>query len=176
MSTAVLPTHVTVEEFLTRPERQDGFFEELVEGVVYVCPNVKPRHNEIVARLERELLPLEERGFVVRGEVACRLTTESLPNTDASVFSRAIWEAQNLDEFFQVPPALAIEVHSPSNRQLQRKASLYLEHGAEQVWIVYPKARRIHVLTPDGEGDRDAREDEHVEFHGIRIAVSEILP
>ncbi len=54
-----------------------------------MSPNDKPRHNEVVRRIERQLLPLEEQGFVVLGEVACRVTDSSLPNTDVAVI-RAI--------------------------------------------------------------------------------------
>ena len=119
--------------------------------------------------------PLEERGYEVFGEVACRVTDFPLPNTDAAVILRERLEAANPDEFIREAPALAIEVHSPGKRQLRRKADLYLEHGAEQVWIVYPKTRRVLVLTPGGE-DNQVREGETLEFHGVTGPVSEIFP
>ena len=175
MSTAVQPHPITVEEFLERPERWDGNHEELIEGEIYLSPNNKPRHNEVVRRIERRLLPLEEEGFVVLGEVACRVTDSSLPNTDAAVLSRERWEATGWDTFLREAPALAVEVASPKQtRKLLLKAALYLEHGAEQVWIAYPEKRVVQVLTADGS--REARENEIVEFHGIVIPVSEIFP
>ena len=159
----------TVAEFLERPAREDGFCEELIEGEIYVSPNAKPLHNETVRRLERLLQPLEGSGFIVLGEVACRLSEKSLPNTDVAVIQEAIWSAalQN-NEFIRQSPALVVEVHSPNNRQLQHKAALYLEGGAEQVWIVYPNARRVRVLMQ--EDDYDVRSGETLEFAGLRIA------
>lgn len=175
MSTAVQPHHMTVEEFLERPERWDGNHEELIEGEIYVSPNNKPRHNEIVRRLERRLLPLEQQGFVVHGEVACRVTDSSLPNTDVAVIRQDRWEANGLDKFLPESPALVVEVASPNQmRKLLNKAALYLEYGAEQVWIAYPQKRVVQVLTADGS--REAREGETVEFHGIVIPVAEIFP
>jgi hypothetical protein len=50
---------------------------------------------------------------------------------------------------------------------------LYLEHGAEKVWIIYPKSRRVVVMTPDDI--REVREGETVDFEGITIPVSEIF-
>jgi len=175
MSTAVQPHLMTVEEFLERPERWDGNHEELIEGEIYVSPNNKPRHNEVVRRIERRLLPLEQQGFVVLGEVACRVTDSSLPNTDAAVVSRERWEATGWDAFLLEAPALVVEVASPNQiRKLLKKASLYLEYGAEQVWVADPRKKVIQVLTDSGV--REAREDETVEFHGIVIPVSEIFP
>ena len=166
---------MSVEEFLERPERWDGNHEELIEGEIYLSPNAKPRHNEVVRRIERRLQPLEAEGFVVLGEVACRVTDSSLPNTDLAVVSRERWETTGWDSFLRESPALVVEVASPNQtRKLLKKAALYLEHGAEQVWIAYPHTRVVQVLTNDG--GREAREAETVEFHGIVIPVSEIFP
>jgi len=175
MSTAVQPHQMSVEEFLERPERWDGNHEELIEGEIYVSPNNKPRHNEVVRRIERRLLALEQKGFVVHGEVACRVTDSSLPNTDVAVIREDRWAATGLDQFLKESPALVVEVASPNQtRKLLKKATLYLEYGAEQVWIAYPQRRVVQVLTTDG--NREAREGETVEFHGIVIPVSEIFP
>ena len=103
------------------------------------------------------------------------VTEDSLPNTDVCVIHRDRWEAANLDDFLREAPALAVEVASPGNRKLRRKALLYLEHGAEQVWIVYPKTRRVLVMTPENE-DYEARIDESVEFHGVTVLVRDMFP
>jgi len=177
MSTARIPGQLFVDEFLAQlVERGDGFHEELIEGEIVLSPNAKKRHNDAVRRIERALLPLEEKGFIVLGEVACRLTDKSLPNTDAAVFLQERWDAVDPDDFTRESPALAIEVVSPGNRnpKLLTKVDLYLTHGAEQVWLVYPKKKTVHVLTPDGE-DRESRVGETIEFHGIRILVADIF-
>src|SRR5947208_17119814 len=105
MSTAVQPHLMTVEEFLERPERWDGNHEELIEGEIYVSPNNKPRHNIVVDRIQERLQPLKKEGFVVFGEVACRVTDSSLPNTDIAVIRQDRWEATGLDDFLRESPA-----------------------------------------------------------------------
>lgn len=117
-----------MEEFLQRPERTDGYFEELIYGIVYVSPNVKKWHVDIVHRLMQKLSPLRERGFYVFGEVACRLTDRSLSNTDVTAVRRERWDAIDDDDFIREAPAFAVEVASPSNRKMREKALLYLEH------------------------------------------------
>jgi Uma2 family endonuclease len=44
-------------------------------------------------------------------------------------------------------PDFAVEVISPDDRadRVQYKAQTYLEKGAKQVWLVYPRAQQIHV-------------------------------
>ena len=173
MSTAIFPARLTVDEFLGRPERWDGNYEELIEGEVYVSPNNKKGHNDLVERIREYLRPLRDRGFSVQGEVACRVTDDSLPNTDVAVIQSDRWDAVDRNDYLREAPALAVEIASPGNRQLQRKASLYLEHGAEQVWIVYPKTQRVRVLTP--EDDYDARNGETIAFQGIEINLADLF-
>jgi Uma2 family endonuclease len=122
------------------------------------------------------LQPLENRGFIVRGEVACRVTPKSLPNTDVAVVRRDRWDAVDSDDFIQEAPALAIEVVSPGNRnpKLLTKVDLYSQHGAEQVWMIYPKTRTVQVLTQDG-GNWEAREGESVSFHALDLQVSDLF-
>jgi len=49
-------------------------------------------------------------------------------------------------------PELCIEVVSPSNsrKELTEKTQAYLAAGAEEVWIVYPRSRRIEVHAKQG--------------------------
>lgn len=50
-------------------------------------------------------------------------------------------------KYLQGAPAIAIEVVSAEDRAevLGRKTGLYLEHGAREVWRLYPKTRRITI-------------------------------
>lgn len=47
--------------------------------------------------------------------------------------------------YLDVAPLIAIEVISPSNtaEAVERKLAKYFENGAAEVWVVYPKSRRI---------------------------------
>jgi Uma2 family endonuclease len=77
-----------------------------------------------------------------------------------------------------VPPDLAVEVVSPSNRpgELLRKIGEYLAAGVPLVWVVYPKRRRVAVYRPDEEEPTVLKEDEYLEnlpeLPGFRCPVS----
>jgi Uma2 family endonuclease len=171
MSTIAAP--LTVEEFLARPEREDGCAEELIDGEVIVSPNAKYNHSLIVTRLVKALLPLEAQGFVVLGEVACYLDERSLPNPDVAVIRQAVSEIALRDGWLRQASELAVEVVSPGNRKLLRKVDLYLANGAEQVWLVDPRRKTITVHT--AEGFSEARMGESVEFHGCTVPVSTLF-
>ena len=49
-------------------------------------------------------------------------------------------------------PELCIEVVSPSNsrQELREKTAAYLAAGAEEVWIVYPRSKRVEVHDRQG--------------------------
>ena len=52
------------------------------------------------------------------------------------------------DDYPLGAPELAVEIVSPSDNaeDLQVKIDQYLAAGAKQVWILYPKTRRVHVF------------------------------
>lgn len=58
-----------------------------------------------------------------------------------------------------VMPDIAVEVKSPSNTlaELRQKAAIYLSHGSQLVWIIFPgsKSAEVHRLRPDGEIERE---------------------
>lgn len=172
MSTAVL---LTLDQFLARPERDDGQREELIEGELVVSPGAKVSHAEIVRRLHKILRPIEEKGFVLSNDFSCLLKPDSMPVPDLAVIASERWNAAvTADTWLDGSPELVIEVSSPTNRKLFRKATIYLEHGAEQVWIIYPKRHTATVYTV--EGAIEARMGEALEFRGVRVAVDEIFP
>jgi Uma2 family endonuclease len=156
----------------------DGVQEELIHGEIIVSPNAKPLHTDIAEHIYRKLIPLENTGrWLVKAEVACRLTEESLPNTDACVVDRQLWQdARARNEYFSHVPWLAVEVKSPGNKPgaLRKKAPLYLDHGAQQVWIVQPESSTVMIMTPEGD-DRIAGPDGTLEFEDLAIPVAGIF-
>ncbi len=171
MGTAVL---FTLQEFLARPEREDSQQEELIEGELIVSPAPKPQHAHIVEELREALRPLRQLGFVVVNDFSCTLSGVSMVSPDLAAVRNDRWQAAiSADTWLENSPELVIEVASPSNRRLHRKATLYLEHGAEQVWIVSPKRRSVSVLTSDDT--IEAREGETIDFHGVSISVTDLF-
>jgi Uma2 family endonuclease len=80
-----------------------------------------------------------------------------------------------------VPPDLAVEVVSPSNRpgELLRKIGEYLAAGVSLVWVVYPKRRCVAVYRPNEEEPTVLREGEFLEnfpeLPGFRCADSDFF-
>ena len=166
---------LTLNEFLARPERDDSQREELIEGELVVSPGAKVSRAYMVERLRESLRPLKQQDFIISNDFSCILAPHSMPVPDLAAVALARWEeAAHTDAWLLDAPELVIEVSSPSNRKLYRKAALYLEHGAEQVWIVYPKTRSVTVYT--SEGTTEPRIGESLEFHGVAVQVEEIFP
>ncbi len=176
MSEAIIHPRIAVDEFLKRSESMQGMQEELIDGEIILSPNAKKLHTEVSANIYDLLLSLKQHGFVVLGETACRLTNESLPNTDVSVVRRERWRAVPDDDFLRESPALAIEIHSPNNTKsrLLRKLELYLEHGAEQCWVVYPKERKVVVYFPDGISE-EKRIGDALSFDGCVLDLENVF-
>lgn len=167
---------LSLDEFLARPERDDAQTEELVEGELIISPAAKAWHAEIVRRLRLSLFPLErDQHYVLANDFACILGDLSMPAPDLSAVHSSRWDkAVKKDGWLEGSPELVIEVASPSNRALHRKAALYLEHGAEQVWIVNRKTRSVSVITADGK--REAPMGAAIEFRGVSVEIGSIFP
>lgn len=168
---------MTVDEFeRTYEGRLDGFWEELIGGDVYLTPFKRAYETRIQNNVYHALRPLGEQGFTVLMTVACRVTDDSLPNTDACAILSERWKATPRDEFFRGSPELVLLIKSPSNtgRKLRKKEILYLDHGAEQVWSIQPESRTVAVKTPEGD-ERVIREDGRLEFRSLILPVAGIF-
>jgi Uma2 family endonuclease len=66
---------------------------------------------------------------------------------DVAFVSHARLRGQPEDGFLPTMPDIAVEIVSPSNslRQIRRKAHIYLDNGANLVWIVRPSEKGIDV-------------------------------
>jgi Uma2 family endonuclease len=174
MSTASLPVQMSLKEFQARSPRTDGEREELIEGELVVSPDPKADHAYIVEMLREALRPLLAEGYFITNHSSCVLPPRSMPSPDLFVVRRErMMDAVRRRDWIHGAPDLVIEISSASNRRLQTKADLYLRHGAEQVWTVYPN--RHVVLVSTAEGPREARQGETFEFRGIILNVRDLF-
>lgn len=91
MSTA-LNISLSLEEFLRRPDREDGQREELVEGALILSPSAKAWHADIVRRLRRKLVLLEENGYVLINDSSCILGQQSMAAPDLAAVRQDRWK------------------------------------------------------------------------------------
>jgi Uma2 family endonuclease len=146
---------MTLEEF-REAEEEDGYRYELARGVLEVADVPDDSHGQIVSNLYRALAQHTETRprqiYRFGGASEFRLWLPGMisgRNPDAAVVLRGTPK----DGRGRRPPALAIEVVSVGGetRDYETKREEYLVYGLREYWIVDPQARRVTVLSRDGD-------------------------
>ena len=152
MRATTLTAPITLEEFERLPD--DGNKHELSEGELIVMPPVKSLHSRVALIVQKVLLNYLNQqpfgsAFAEAGYVLSR-NPLTVRQPDISILSNDRILATDEDGYFQDAPELAVEVVSPSDsaQDLEIKIEQYLHAGARQVWILYPKQKRIYVHQP----------------------------
>lgn len=149
---AALPSLMTVAQFRELPE-SGPYDYELHQGRLVQLTKPKARHQIMQANLLMMLLPKLSsfgRGSI---ELAYRAVGEfDLRAADVAFVSHARWKSMDPDDNLRGAPDLVIEVKSPSNtkRQLQGLASLCLQNGTIEFWVVDTVKQTITVVRQDG--------------------------
>ena len=145
---------MTLEDLERLPD--DGNKYEVSEGELIVMPPPKSLHSLVASRMIELLLVAGKQieGRRVLAEAGYVLSRDPLTvrEPDVSVVSKERILSTDEDGYFERAPELAMEVVSPSDsaQDLEVKVQRYLRYGAKQVWIVYPKAKRVHVYRAEG--------------------------
>jgi len=145
-------TQLTYDDFAALPD--DGKHYELLAGVLYVnpSPGLPHQHAAKVAFLQiREYFEENGLGEVFFAPFDVILSELDVAEPDILVVARP---SQFSPRGIEGPPALVVEVISPSSRKYDRvtKAARYLALGVEHYWIVDPDAR--HLVCQRAEGGR----------------------
>ena len=150
--TATLPSLLTAAEFAELPNPADGSRQELVRGRVIQIPPPKGRHGqvqlEIGARL-REVVKPQRLGWVVTEAGVLIVTNpDTVRGPDVSFYSIARHPAPP-DDYFDIPPDLAVEILSPDDRRSAVLAKIRecVTAGVAVVWLVDPDANVVTVYT-----------------------------
>ena len=141
-----ITTLLTFEEFEKLPDAPGK--RELLDGELIELPPPKFKHAITQHRIARALEPCaDSHGLVVFVELGFRLGKDrnAWLQPDVSVVRREHVAQADPEGYLEVAPLIAIEVISPGNtaEAVERKLARYFENGAAEVWIVYPKTRRI---------------------------------
>jgi len=137
---------------------------EVLEGELVVTPAPSPLHQRVSKRLQRQLEEFFEtggRGEVFDAPIDLILSAHDVVQPDLVL---VLDPAQVSARGIEGPPALLVEVLSPSSRQIDRstKAKRYAALGVVHYWILDPEARRIecyraaggtYALAAEAEGD-----------------------
>ncbi len=185
MATATQAKLLTAKEFM-EAELGEGTFE-LVRGEVIELPPAMPEHGRVCGNTFFALETYGRqsgRGYALSNDSGVQ--TERDPDTvrGAAVcfYSHARWPLSKLgSELIPVPPDLAAEVASPSDRPgaILEKVSEYLQAGVLMVWVIYPKRRYVAVYRGADEPlffrEGDILEG-FPELPGFRCPVADLFP
>ena len=174
----------TYEDWLRLPD--DGFRYEVLNGVLYMTPPPRIRHQSVSHNLELALgnfVKEHRRGVVLSAPCGVRLPGQPVPIQPDILFVRA--ERRDIigEEYVEGAPDLVVEVLSPSNWLYDRteKFRAYQEAGVLEYWIVDYSARTIEVFVLEGStyallGRFGAGETVHSQVLGdFQVAVDEVF-
>lgn len=147
---AALPALMTVEQFRNMPD--DGRAYELHYADVVTVPLPNFGVYNLQCHIA-QLLGTKLAGFGQAGiEFPYRTLSEfDLRAADLSVVRQERWQEMDDEDNLHGAPDLVIEVKSPSQTrgQLQELATLCLNTGAQEFWIVDPAKRTVTVIRRD---------------------------
>jgi Uma2 family endonuclease len=139
-------TLLTFEEFEHLPDAPGK--HELLDGELIELPPPRFKHTLVQHRIAETLRRYAvEHGLLVFVEAGFRLAARGGEwlQPDVSVVSQEQAKLAEPDGYLENSPLIAVEVISPSNtaETVERKLAKYFENGAGEVWVAYPKTRRI---------------------------------
>ena len=144
MDTTTLLTFAEFESLADTPGKR-----ELLDGELIELPPAKLRHSNIQQRIHERLRPYALERFIgeVYMEVGFKLGERQWVQPDVSLVSPEQNAASDPEGYLEGAPRLAIEVISEANtaESVDRKIEKYFAYGGEEVWVFYPKTRRVWV-------------------------------
>jgi Uma2 family endonuclease len=187
MSSATTTKRMTVEEFcdwVHQPENADKWFE-LVRGEVIELPPPQKPHGVVainVGRLLSNFTIQRNKGYVTCNDAGVLLERDpdTVRGPDVAVYEDAESFEEIHPKYGEVPPRLAVEVLSPSDRadRIQRKITDYLRNGVELVWVVDTEEKTVTVYRADN-GPRVLQEQDEITgedvLPGFRCVVAEFF-
>lgn len=178
---AVPAKRATEDDLRATPE--DGRKYELVDGEIRVSPT-GTRHGQVCVNLVLALgnfVRARALGQVLDSSTGFRLAGGNVRSPDVSFIAAARLGSQPpTDDFCELPPDLAVEVLSPSERprHVLDKVGEYLEAGIRLVWVIDPsKAKAIVYRSLSDVTELHANDelDGGDVLPGFRCRLSEIL-
>lgn len=158
---------------------------ELVRGRLIPMSPANWTHGRLVARLTgalSEYAASHRTGEALSGEVG--IYTHRDPDTvrgaDVAFISNERLADVQSRSFLDVAPELVVEVISPGNtwQEMQEKLEEYFKAGAEQMWIVEPKPRRVllyrDATTAEALGEGDTLRGEGV-LAGFELPLTDLF-
>jgi len=149
---AAMGAQMRVEQFLALPE-EEAFRRELIRGEIVEMVNARLFH-EIVKGILNKLLAVytvRHPEFFLIPETIYLVSESDAFQPDLSLARTA--EVARKDPFQRQrgTPLLAVEiVSSETAERIDYKVEVFLQRGAEAVWVVYPEHQSVTAHYRDG--------------------------
>jgi Uma2 family endonuclease len=132
-----------------KDEPEDGRRYEIYDGEVFVVPSPLPRHQLVAQRLMAALVTYEKAagGLTFTSPLDIVFSEYDVLQPDVVFFSRDQLPGIRGSAPVRIPPALVVEVLSPSteSRDRERKLQIYARYAVPEYWIVDPVANTIEI-------------------------------
>ncbi|HEY7031398.1 MAG TPA: Uma2 family endonuclease [Thermomicrobiales bacterium] len=147
-------TLMTADELLRMPH--DDMRYELIEGELIQMSPAMPEHGwhgaELVLSIGGYAKP-RRLGVVFDSRVGYKFGSnpDTVLEPDVSFFrTERLPPRKDWKTFFTVPPDIAVEILSPSERRahVNKKIGIYLGAGVRLLWLVDPRKRVVTVYAP----------------------------
>jgi Uma2 family endonuclease len=159
---------------------------ELVRGEIIEMPPPMPEHGRVVVNAGFALESFGRQSGFGYCLSASAVLTERGPDTvrgpDISFYSQARWPRSEVGRGLPpIPPDLAVEVVSPSDRpgKISAKVAEYQGVGIPLIWVVYPASRVVVIHRSDGQPPLVLREGDAIEnlpeLPGFRCPVADFF-
>lgn len=162
----------TYQDLFDLPD--DGRRYEIIAGVLYEMPAPNLTHAELIMNIIAMFLPLIQPlgGRLYTAPVDVFMADADPVQPDVLLLlpdQLALRSKRGIEG----PPALVVEVLSPSNPEHDRitKRALYARGGVQEYWLVSPEAGIVEILVLDGDRYRT-----HARLGGDEPLSSTILP
>ena len=170
---------MTFAEFENLPESPGK--RELLDGELIELPPSKQKHLIVQHRIAEALRRYLAGGGlgVAHIEAGFYLAAGHWVQPDVSIVLNEQTSRSDPDGYLEGAPALAVEVISRANtaESVDRKIVRYFENGAREVWVCYPRTRRVHVHQ-DAQGNTVVTGHDTLiseAFAGLEVPLDEIF-
>lgn len=134
----------------------DDYQYELRDGVIYKMPPSSMLPSKIGARILMYIgyhLLEHDLGHLTGADGAYILSDDYTYAPDVGFISYENQAEEIEQDFIPHAPDFAVEVISPTDniQTVRDKAKIYLAHGTQLVWLVFPKSTMIEVYRQDAD-------------------------
>jgi len=174
---------LTKEDYRLLPDSGPRY--QLIEGELYLSPSPNRYHQIVSRNIEFLLLKyLEEHpvGELYHAPFDVYLSEHDVYQPDIVFVKKEHFEVLT-DAGIEGTPDLVVEILSPSNAYLDKKAKLhsYARTGVNELWLVDPDTRLVQVYFPQQSaqspsathGEKDSFVSPHLP--GLEIALAAIF-